>query len=169
MCVYSIYMSYGDELIPDAPTRIEELLRKESDLSTRRNALLLLFEADQETALRYIDEVMIGDEESAMFNASADILQLAVLSELKKVCKSNPLEKGKYMKVIYTLANTSKSQSVLFECASTIIQLTSLPNAIKRALETYIRLINDQSADNNIKLIVLDKLMEVKHNFPRLL
>lgn len=74
MCVYSIYMSYGDELIPDAPARIEELLRKESDLSTRRNALLLLFEADQESALRYIDEVMIGDEESPMFNASADIL-----------------------------------------------------------------------------------------------
>ena len=47
--------------------------------------------------------------------------------------------------------------------------MTSLPNAIKRALETYIRLINDQSADNNIKLIVLDKLMEVKTNFPRLL
>jgi coatomer subunit beta len=120
MCVYSIFMAYGEELVPDIAVKIEELLRKEGDLSTRRNALLLLFEADPDAALRYINEVMIGDEESAMYNANADILQLVLLDELKKTCKQNPIEKGRYMKVIYTLSQTSKSQSVLFECASTI-------------------------------------------------
>lgn len=73
------------------------------------------------------------------------------------------------MKAIFTLANSSKSKSVLFECANTIIQLTTVPKAIKLAILTFIKLLHDPSADNNIKLIVLEKLSELQSKFHRIL
>ncbi|CAG9313965.1 unnamed protein product [Blepharisma stoltei] len=170
MCVYSIYMSFGDSLLPDAVEKVDELLKSETDLSTRRNALLFLFEAQPEVAMKYLSSVLADEEDnSSSFGPSADILQLVVLDELKRVCKANPQEKGRHMKSIFQLANTSKSQSVLFECASTIIQLTKSPNAVKTAISTFIKLLNDPSADNNVKLLVLEKLADIRPQFPKLL
>lgn len=171
MCVYSIFLSFGEEPLPDAVSRIDAMLSNETDLSTRRNSLLFLFEASPATAIKYLNSVLLdeNDEHSNLFGSSADILQLIVLEELKKVCKNNPMEKGKYIKAIYSVAASSKSQSVLFECASTIVELTSAHPAIKTAVATYIKLLNDPSADNNIKLIVLDKLKELNSKFSKLL
>ena len=45
MCVYSIFLKFGDDLMPNIVSVIDELLSNETDLSTRRNALLFLFEA----------------------------------------------------------------------------------------------------------------------------
>ena len=170
MCVYSIYLSFGEETLPDAVERIDNLLSTETDISTRRNALLFLFEASPSVAMRYLNSVFLDEEDSvSSFGTSIDILQLVVLDELKKVCKANPLEKGKYMKSIFTLATISKSQSVLFECATTIIQLTNLPNAIKLAISTFLKLLNDPSADNNIKLILVENLVSLKEKHKRIL
>lgn len=170
MCVYSIYLSFGEETLPDAVDRIDSLLATETDISTRRNALLFLFEASPSVAMRYLNSVLLDEEDNtSVYGTSIDILQLVVLDELKKVCKANPLEKGKYMKSIFSLATTSRSQSVLFECASTIIQLTNLPNAIKLAVATYLKLLSDPSADNNMKLLLLENLVSMKDKYKNIL
>jgi len=170
MCVYSIYMTFGDDMFPDAVDRIDDLLANESDLSTKRNCLLFLFEAAPSVAMKYLNSVLLDEEDSSsLFGSSADILQLVVLDELKKVCKANPLEKGRYMKSIFTLSATSKSQSVLFECASTIVQLTSLASAVKLAISTYIKLLNDPSADNNVKLLALERLVALRPKYSNIL
>ena len=170
MCVYSIYLSFGEDTLPDAVERIDSLLSTETDISTRRNALLFLFEASPSVAMRYLNSVLLDEEDSSsVYGTSIDILQLVVLDELKKVCKANPLEKGKYMKSIFSLATTSKSQSVLFECASTIIQLTNLPNAIKLAVSTYLKLLCDPSADNNMRLLLVENLVALKDRYKNIL
>ncbi|CAG9315869.1 unnamed protein product [Blepharisma stoltei] len=170
MCVYSIYMAFGDSLLPDAVEKVDELLKSETDLSTRRNALLFLFEAEPNVAMKYLNTILADEEEnSSAYGSSADILQLVVLDELKRVCKANPQEKGRHIKAIFQLANSSKSQSVLYECASTLMQLTKAPNAVKLSISTYIKLLNDPSADNNVKLLVLEKLVGIKEQFPKLL
>lgn len=171
MCVYSIYTSFGEDILPDAVDRIDSLLQTETDLSTRRNALLFLFEASPSTAMRYLNSVLLDEEDSSnsVYGTSIDILQLVVLDELKRVCKANPLEKGKYMKSIFNLALTSKSHSVLFECANTIIQLTSMANHIKLAVSTYLKLLNDPSSDNNMKLILVENLLALKQTHKRIL
>lgn len=46
------------------------------------------------------------------------------------------------MNAIFMLSN-SKSSSVLFECANTIIQLTTAPSAIKIAIQSYLALLQD--------------------------
>lgn len=164
MCVYSIYSAFGEDTLPDAVERIDSLLSTETDLSTRRNSLLFLFEASPSTAMRYLNSVLLDEEDSnnSVYGTSIDILQLVVLDELKRVCKANPLEKGKYMKSIFNLAVASKSHSVLFECANTIIQLTSMPNHVKLAVSTYLKLLNDPSSDNNMKLILVENLLILK-------
>ncbi|MBA0569316.1 hypothetical protein Golob_006753, partial [Gossypium lobatum] len=69
-------------------------------------------------------------------------------------------EKAKYIKIIIALLN-SPSTAVIYECAGTLVSLSSAPSAIKAAANTYCQLLLSQS-DNNVKLIVLDRLNELK-------
>ena len=66
------------------------------------------------------------------------------------------------------MLSNSKSSSVLFECANTIVELTTAPNAIKVAIQSYLNLIQDQN-DNNIKLIILDRILGLKKKYGKLL
>ena len=96
-----------------------------------------------------------------------DIFQLAILEMLRKLCKVEPSQKSRLMNAIFMLSN-SKSSSVLLECADTIIQLTTAPSAIKIAIQSYLSLLQDQN-DNNVKLIVLNKIMSLKKKYSKLL
>ena len=71
------------------------------------------------------------------------------------------------MNAIFMLSN-SKSSSVLFECANTITQLTTAPTAIKIAIQSYLGLLLEQN-ENNVKLIVLNKIMDLKTKYAKLL
>jgi hypothetical protein len=55
-----------------------------------------------------------------------------------------------------------------YECASALIALTSSPTAIRAAATSYTQLLSAQS-DNNIKLIVLERLQELKKQHPKVL
>jgi coatomer subunit beta len=86
---------------------------------------------------------------------------------LRKLCKVEPTQKSRLMNAIFMLSN-SKSSSVLFECANTIIQLTTAPSAIKIAIQSYLALLQDQN-DNNVKLIVLNKITVLKKKYGKIL
>ena len=62
----------------------------------------------------------------------------------------------------------SKSPSVLFECANTITQLTTAPSAIKVAIQSYLNLLQENN-DNNVKVIVLDKILELRKKYAKVL
>ena len=55
----------------------------------------------------------------------------------------------------------ASSGAVRYEAAGTLITLSSAPTAIKAAASTYIELVIKES-DNNVKLIVLDRLIGLK-------
>ena len=55
----------------------------------------------------------------------------------------------------------SSSSAVKYEAAGTLITLSSAPSAVKAAASCYIDLIIKES-DNNVKLIVLDKIIALK-------
>jgi coatomer subunit beta len=76
------------------------------------------------------------------------------------VCRNDPTQKGRYIKIILTLLSTNNT-SVIYECANTLVALSSAPTAIKAAANCYCQLLVSQS-DNNVKLIVLDRLAELK-------
>eukprot|EP00824_Muranothrix_gubernata_P017338 TRINITY_DN35578_c0_g1_i1.p1 TRINITY_DN35578_c0_g1~~TRINITY_DN35578_c0_g1_i1.p1 ORF type:complete len:969 (-),score=237.04 TRINITY_DN35578_c0_g1_i1:11-2890(-) len=153
LAVYTIY-SFFENLIPDAPDLIEKFLNTESDLSARRNAFLMLYHCSQDRAIGFLSSVI---DQVPTFG---DILQLAVLELIRKICRTNPMEKSKYLRCIFNLLN-SPSSAVVFECANSLVALSASPTAIKAAVGCYTQLLCNQS-DNNVKLIVLEKLVELK-------
>ena len=72
------------------------------------------------------------------------------------MCRLNPGEKAKYIKVILALLQ-SLSTAVVYECAVTLVSLSQAPTAIRAAANCYCQLLVSHS-DNNVKLIVLDRL-----------
>ena len=159
MAIHKIYTETprGEIMIQDAPEIVEQLLNGgESDLSTRRNAFLMLYHSDQDRAVQYL---MANLESVANWG---DILQTVVLDLVRKVCRTDPSQKGKYIKIILMLLQTNNT-SVIYECANTLVALSNAPTAIKAAANCYCQLIVSQG-DNNVKLIVLDRLADLKKN-----
>lgn len=144
----------GEMLLQDAPEMIERFLQQEQDLSAKRNAFTMLINHAQERAVAYLFEHL--DQISTW----GDILQMAVLELIRKVCRASPGEKGKYIKIILSLLQ-SNSTAVVYECAVTLVSLSQAPTAIRAAANCYCQLLVSQS-DNNVKLIVLDRLQELK-------
>lgn len=66
----------------------------------------------------------------------------------------------KYIRCIFELLNSS-SNAVKYESASALVSLSSAPTAVKAAATCYINLVIKES-DNNVKLIVLDRLIELR-------
>lgn len=153
--IFTIFRNF-DFLIPDAPELVYDFLEKEQDASCKRNAFMMLIHADQERALDYLSAYI---DQVHSFN---EILQLVIVELIYKVCIANPQERARFIKCIYNLLNSS-SNSVRYEAAGTLVTLSSAPTAVKAAASTYIELILKES-DNNVKLIVLDKLIKLKEN-----
>ena len=96
VCLYQIYLHFGNDLISDIDELMVKTLSTETDLSTKRNAFLLLFHADQKQALEYLNQQIVNDQAEEM----GDIVQLAVLELFRKTCKYDPSQKSKLMKAI---------------------------------------------------------------------
>eukprot|EP00210_Caulerpa_lentillifera_P003069 g2931.t1 len=144
----------GEMLLPDAPELMENFLRNEQDLSSRRNAFAMLATHAEDRAVRYLLENV------EQVHNYGDLLQMAVLELIVKVCKSKPEEKGKYLKVILSLLQ-SRHSSVVYEGSVALVSLSQAPTAIRAAAGCLTNLLVSHS-DNNVKLIVLDRIAELK-------
>lgn len=153
LAIYTIYRKF-ENLIPDAPELIHEFLEGEKDASCKRNAFMMLIHADQERALDYLSTCI---DQVNTFN---DILQLVIVELVYKVCHANPGERARFIRCIYNLLQSS-SPAVRYEAAGTLVTLSSAPTAVRAAAQCYVELIVKE-ADNNVKLIVLDRLIELR-------
>eukprot|EP00884_Botryococcus_braunii_P022038 jgi/Botrbrau1/8518/Bobra.0029s0022.1 len=155
LAINSLYkLPKGELLLVDAPELIEKVLQTEQDLSTKRNAFQFLCNHAQELAQNWL--LGVSDSVGQM----GDLMQIAVLDLIRKVCRTNPAEKGKYIKIILALLQ-STSTAVMYECAVTLVSLSQAPTAIRAAANCYCQLLVSHS-DNNVRLIVLDRLQELK-------
>ncbi|KAM3718912.1 Coatomer subunit beta [Dirofilaria immitis] len=153
LAIFTIYRNF-EFLIPDAPELISTVLNSEQDASCKRNAFMMLLHVDQSRALDYLSEVI---DQVTTFG---DILQLIIVELIYKVCHANPSERARFIRCVYNLLQSS-SPAVKYEAAGTLITLSTAPTAIKAAASAYVDLIVKES-DNNIKLIVLDRLIELR-------
>ncbi|KAI9250918.1 adaptin N terminal region-domain-containing protein [Phascolomyces articulosus] len=145
----SIYRHF-DFLFPDAPEVIQTFLANEADMSCRRNAFVVLCNIDRPLAVEYLLQVF------PLVPQFDELLQLAVLELIRKDSKANSVNKGAYIRCVSELL-TAASHSVKYEAANILMVLTSNPAAVKAAATCYIELVVKES-DNNVKLIVLDRL-----------
>jgi coatomer subunit beta len=154
LAIFKIFVNF-EFLIPDAPELILDFLGREADASCKRNAFLMLIHLDQKKALDYLNSCL---DQIGGFN---DILQLVIVELIYKVCIANPSERSRFIRAIYNLLNTSSSASVRYEAAATLVTLSQAPTALRAAANCFIDICIKES-DNNVKLIVLDRLIALK-------
>eukprot|EP00003_Mantamonas_plastica_P009988 TRINITY_DN1936_c0_g1_i5.p1 TRINITY_DN1936_c0_g1~~TRINITY_DN1936_c0_g1_i5.p1 ORF type:complete len:283 (-),score=89.52 TRINITY_DN1936_c0_g1_i5:88-936(-) len=160
LTLFSVYKNFPS-LIPDVPEIVFEYLSKETDQTSRRNAFLMLFHCKQEKAVEFLNLNL------AKLDTFGDTMQLVAVDVIKRVCRASPSERYKYLKGIFTLLQ-SNSAAVQYESAGVLVSLSSAPTAVKAAASTYINLLIKESS-NNVKMIVLDRLMEIKAKHQKVL
>jgi coatomer subunit beta len=153
LAIHTIFEDF-EFLIPDAPELIEQFLAEEADLAAKRNAFVMLCSADQDRAVNYLNQNL------GQIATWGETLQLSALELVRRVCRANPMQKGSYIKIIFALLQ-SLSPAVIYEAANTLISLSTAPTAIRAAAQSYCQLLASQS-DNNIKLILLDRITELR-------
>jgi len=161
LAVFHAHKLHGETLIPDGPELVVEFLSKETDVAARRNAFLMLFNENQELAIQFLATHM---EDVSKFG---DGFALIVLELTRKVCRSDPTQKSRFVRVLFMMLS-SKSPAVSYEAAWTLVSLSSAPTAVRAAALTYTTLLNGQN-DNNVQLIVLERLEALKKNHSKIL
>jgi coatomer subunit beta len=89
MCIYNVYLNTGMELVEDFIDDIEKICINDNDLSTKRNAFILIFHLDQARALNYLKTIMAASDDDPIYDMG-DIFQLSILEMLRKLCKVEP-------------------------------------------------------------------------------
>ncbi|KAK3953431.1 adaptin N terminal region-domain-containing protein [Pseudoneurospora amorphoporcata] len=152
---------HSPSLIPDAADLISGFLEGESDPTCKRNGFAALTSIDHDKALLYLSTVFDG-----IPNAD-ELLQLAELEFIRKDAVVNTQNKARYLRLIFDLLEASAS-TVIYEAASSLTALTNNPVAVKAAASKFIELAIKE-ADNNVKLIVLDRVDQLRQKNPGVL
>lgn len=58
LAVYSIHRLFGDQLMPDAAELMEKFISQETDMASRRNAFLMLFNEASQIAIDFLSDHM---------------------------------------------------------------------------------------------------------------
>ena len=167
--VSSIY-HLSEVLIPDAPELLQSFLEGESDHTCKRNAFAALSAMNHDKALEYLSGAFDG-----IPNAD-ELLQLVELEFIRKdamqnsqnkvdfvhklLSKMTDIRKARYLRLIFDLLEAGAT-TVVYEAASSLTSLTNNPVAVKAAATKYVEL-SVKEADNNVKLIVLDRVDQLR-------
>ncbi|RDA87464.1 hypothetical protein CP532_2821 [Ophiocordyceps camponoti-leonardi (nom. inval.)] len=151
--VSSIYL-HSPSLIPDAAELISTFLEGETDATCKRNAFAALASINHDAALLYLSSVFDG------IPNAAELLQLVELEFIRKDAVQNSQNKARYLRLIFDLLEAGAS-TVVYEAASSLTALTNNPVAVKAAAVKFIEL-SIKEADNNVKLIVLDRVDQLR-------
>ena len=153
LAIASIYQT-SEALIPDAPDLIQAFIDTESDNTCKRNAFAALSMISHQKALEFLSNTFDG-----IPNAD-ELLQLVELEFIRKDAVTNEQNKAKYLRLIFDLLDATAT-TVVYEAASSLTSLTSNPVAVKAAATKFIELCIKES-DNNVKLIVLDRVDQLR-------
>lgn len=130
---------------------------QESDATCKRNAFVSLCHIAPQRATEYL--LSIYDSISSL----DELFQLAVVDFVRKDARASGGEgvhKAKWIRTIFELLNAS-SHTVKYEAATSLTTLTQNPAAVKASASALIELCVKE-ADNNVKLIVLERVNQLR-------
>ena len=81
-------------------------------------------------------------------------------SSITSYSSTHECAQGRYLRVIFDLLEAGAT-TVVYEAASSLTSLTSNPVAVKAAAAKFVEL-SIKEADNNVKLIVLDRVDQLR-------
>lgn len=157
---WTIYQAH-DHLIPDAPELLETFLAAESDITCKRNAFVALCSIDHAAGVNYLLNM------SESVDSLDELMQMAVIELIRSDAKSDSSNRAKWIRIVFSLLNSSSS-AVKYEAATSLTSLTQNPAAVKAAAAAFAQLLVKE-ADNNVKLIVLDRIDTLREKFPHVL
>ncbi|KIJ10292.1 hypothetical protein PAXINDRAFT_164290 [Paxillus involutus ATCC 200175] len=140
----------NESLVPDAAELMQIFLAAESDATCKRNAFVFLANVAMNKAVEWLRSVWDG------IGSMDEGLQMAVIEVARIDCMGDTTHKPRYIRCMFELLNSS-SHAVKYEAATTLTTLTQNPAAVKAASACFVNLVIKES-DNNVKLIVLNKL-----------
>lgn len=158
--VASIYKHFPN-LIPDAAELISNVLIAETDMGCKRNALVTLISISQALAAEYLNSIW------SQIDSFDEGMQLAIIELIMKDCRNPAANKNKYIQCIFSLLQ-SNFAAVKYDAANALTTLSSHETAVKASASCYISLIM-KVPDNNVKLIVLNKLNELREKHGKIL
>ncbi|CCD24166.1 coatomer subunit beta NDAI_0C05070 [Naumovozyma dairenensis CBS 421] len=158
LAVLSIY-NVSEHLLPDAKDIINTFLVAETDPICKRNAFLALSQLDREKALEYLDANI------ANIDGVDPLLQIAFVEFIRSDATQTPLLKSQYVDLLLELLTSATADEVIFETALALTVLTSNASAL---ITTATKLIDlaVKVSDNNVKLIVLDRIQDINTSNP---
>lgn len=160
LAVYSVAASFPD-LIPDAAELVDKFIAAESNPGAQRNAFLMLINQDKDRAISFLAGVISN------ITSLSEGFQLLTLELVRKICREQPASKSQFITCIFTLVN-SESMAVSFEGANTLCALSSAPTAVRAAVAAYCSLLQ-KASDNNVKLVILQRLSNLKKRNEKIL
>lgn len=137
-------------LVPDAAELMQTFLAAESDASCKRNALVFLANVALPRAVEWLRGVWDG------IVSMDEGLQMVVVEVARLDCARETTNRPKYIRAMFELLGAT-SHAVKYEAATTLTTLTQNGAAVKAAASCLVTLAIKES-DNNVKLIVLDRL-----------
>ena len=161
LAVFHAHRLHADVLIPDGPELMAAFLEHETDIAARRNAFLMMFNEAEDLAIQFLATHLdqVGE--------FGDGFALLVLELTRKICRRDPTQKSRFVRVLFQMLS-SASPAVSYEAAWTLVSLSSAPTAVRAAAVTYTTLLNS-SQDNNVKMIVLERLEDLKGKHSKIL
>ncbi|KAJ3303386.1 coatomer subunit beta [Kappamyces sp. JEL0829] len=160
LAIFSIFKIH-QYLIPDATELIQTYMNTENDQGAKRNAMLMLMNTSLPLAVAYYNSVVL------QIPTLDQSLQLVFIEMIRKDGRSPTADKAKYIQTVISLLSVP-TPSVRYEAANTLVYLSSHRSAIQAAVACYIDLAIKES-DNNVKLIVLNRIDELRKKNDRML
>ena len=157
MCVLSFIDNFGVDIVPDSlPDDLKEIILKDNDTATRRNAYVLYSRISPMESLSLTQEIMENNEITEL----GDLFALCIVENLRKLNKIFPQKSSNFIHLLLELS-VHKSHSVLFEIGSLLLEISSNPNVVSSAVNILCGLLHEER-DNNTLIIILKKLYNIK-------
>ena len=164
MCVLSFIDNFGVDIVPDSlPDDLKEIILKDTDTATRRNAYVLYSRISPMESLSLTQEIMENNEISEL----GDLFALCIVENLRKLNKIFPQKSSNFIRLLLELS-VHKSHSVLFEIGSLLLEISSNPNVVSSAVNILCSLLHEER-DNNTLIIILKKLYNIKNRHGEIL
>ena len=164
MCVLSFIDNFGVDIVPDSlPDDLKEIILKDNDTATRRNAYVLYSRISPMESLSLTQEIMENNEISEL----GDLFALCIVENLRKLSKIFPQRSSTFIHLLLELS-VHKSHSVLFEIGSLLLEISSNPNIVSSAVNILCSLLHEER-DNNTLIIILKKLYGIKNRHKEIL
>ena len=155
-CLFELYVRFGEEVLHGLDDRMREILAKESDTNTKRNAVMLLFKVNPKAAVEYVSQALHVDG----IESFSDIIQLVIVKNLFELCRQDSTQKGRCLLLAFEFLR-SPFNSVLFEIGNSIAEFSGNAHIVGSAVTQLVRIMQD-IPDVSIKLVILQKLFFFK-------